>query len=110
MHDLEKLRDGVHEVENLGNEEEQQGLTEVAQDSSHRNHHARKVCEGVANKHLGREPVEDQQGECGGGQGEHEVGGEEVAVTAAAAACITSHKGKMWVEIGWEVSKSACET
>ena len=50
--DTEELGYGVEEVENLWNEEEQQGLAEVPEDSYHRKCHASKVAVGVADKHC----------------------------------------------------------
>ncbi len=51
-HNLEELGQAVHEVDELGDEEEQQRLAEVAQDARHRQSHPRKVRERVAHKYL----------------------------------------------------------
>ena len=39
----EELRDGIYKVEDLGDEEEEHGLAEVAEDGDHRKCHASKV-------------------------------------------------------------------
>jgi len=51
-HKVEQLRRGVQEIQDLRQEEEQQRLAEVAQDSNHGESHAGKVAVGVPNKHL----------------------------------------------------------
>jgi len=48
--DAEELRDGVEEVENLRDEEEQESLAEVPEDAYHCKRHACKVAVGVAHK------------------------------------------------------------
>ena len=49
--DPEELGDGVEEVEDLRDEEEQQGLAEVPEDANHSKRHARKVAVRVPHKH-----------------------------------------------------------
>ena len=58
----EELWCGVDKVEDLGDEEEEHGLAEVAEDGNHRKRHASKVAVRVTNKHSGGIPV--------GGEGE----------------------------------------
>ena len=55
---LEELRGGVHKVEYLRNEEEEQGLAEEAEDARHGQSHTSEVAEGVPNEHLGGVPSE----------------------------------------------------
>jgi len=55
--DVEELWQGVDEVDNLGEEEEQHGLAEVPQNAHHRKGHPRKVAEGVPHKHRGGVPA-----------------------------------------------------
>lgn len=54
---VEKLRCGVDEVEDLRDEEKHQSLAEVTHDAYHSEDHAGKVTVCVSYKHLGREPV-----------------------------------------------------
>ena len=51
---VEQLRQGVDEVDHLGDEEQQHGFAEVSQDADHRKGHPRKVAEGVSHEHRGR--------------------------------------------------------
>ena len=53
----EELRCRVDKVEDLGDEEEEHGLAEVAEDGDHRKCHASKVAVRVTNKHSGGVPV-----------------------------------------------------
>jgi hypothetical protein len=50
-HDLKELRDGVQEVEDLWNEQQEQSLTEVSMDSNNRKGHSSEVTKGISNKH-----------------------------------------------------------
>ena len=50
--ETKELWNGVQEVENLGNEEEEHCLAEVREDSDHRECHSGKVAESVTYKHL----------------------------------------------------------
>mmetsp|Transcript_39759 Transcript_39759/g.66702 ORF Transcript_39759/g.66702 Transcript_39759/m.66702 type:complete len:215 (+) Transcript_39759:831-1475(+) len=79
-HDLEQLRNGVHKVDQLRHEEQQQGLAEVPKNAHHGERHSRKIGERVSDKHFGRVPVEDQEGEGGRDERQHEVSGEEVRI------------------------------
>ena len=54
---MEQLRTGHHEVDGLRYEEQQHGLTEVAEDSHHREGHAREVAERVSYEYLRRIPA-----------------------------------------------------
>ena len=54
-HDFEQLWQAVHEVDDLGDEEHEQRLREMAQDACYRQRHACKVGECVPHKHLARE-------------------------------------------------------
>ena len=58
----EELRDGVHKVEDLRDEEEEHGLAEVAEDGDHCKRHASKVAVRVTNKHSGGIPVGGEGG------------------------------------------------
>ena len=60
----EELRDGIYKVEDLGDEEEEHGLAEVAEDGDHRKCHASKVAVGVTNKHSGGIPVRGEGEVC----------------------------------------------
>lgn len=51
-HPLEELGNAVHKVDDLGDEEHEQRLREVAQDARHCQSHAREVGECVANEDL----------------------------------------------------------
>ena len=53
----EELWGGIYKVEDLGDEEEEHGLAEVAEDGDHRKCHASKVAVCVTNKHSGGIPV-----------------------------------------------------
>jgi len=50
-HEVEELRNGEDEVEDLWDEEEQHRLTEVAEDGDDSERHSGKVAVGVADKH-----------------------------------------------------------
>ena len=62
----EELRGGVYKVEDLGDEEEEHGLAEVAEDGDHCKCHASKVAVGVTNKQWYLVPV-------GGGMYQYEI-------------------------------------
>ena len=63
----EELWCGVDKVEDLGDEEEEHGLAEVAEDGNHRKRHASKVAVRVTNKHSGGVPVGGEgEGVCAG--------------------------------------------
>lgn len=53
---VKQLRQRVNEVDDLGDEEKQHGLTEVAEYPNHCKRHSSKVTESVSNKHRGRVP------------------------------------------------------
>ena len=55
---LAYLGTGVEEVDYLWEEEEEEGLGEVAEDRHHRQRHPREVAEGVAGEHAARVPAE----------------------------------------------------
>lgn len=50
-HELEELRHGQEEIENLRNEEKQQELAEMAENSDDSERHASEIAERVAHKH-----------------------------------------------------------
>ena len=54
---MKQLWEGPKEVGYLGQEEEQEGLGEMAENTHHCKCHARKVAVGVADKDRSREPV-----------------------------------------------------
>ena len=72
-HESEELRGRVEEVEDLGDEEQQHCLAEVAEDGNHCKHHASKVAVGVPNKYSGGVPM-------GRGRGVEEKGKERSVV------------------------------
>lgn len=53
---VKQLRQRVNEVDDLGDEEKQHGLTEVAEYPNHCKRHSSKVTESVSHKHRGRVP------------------------------------------------------
>jgi len=55
-HEVEELRDGEEEVEDLWYEEEQHRLAEVTEDSNNSERHPGKVAERVTNEHSCRIP------------------------------------------------------
>ena len=76
----EKLRGGVDKIENLRDEQEQQGFTEVAQDSDNGKDHAGEVTVRVADENPCRIPVVSPEGEGDADEGEEKVDAEEVGV------------------------------
>lgn len=54
--EAEELRDGIQEVEDLRDEEEEDGLAEVAEDAYDGKGHAGEVAEGVPHKYTRWEP------------------------------------------------------
>jgi len=79
-HDGEDLGSGVDGIEDLREEEQPQGLAEVAEDAVNGEHHAGKVAVRVSNKHLGRVPIVAQERERHGHERKQEVDGEEMRV------------------------------
>jgi len=69
-YESEELWSGVEEVKDLGDEEQQHGLAEVAEDGDHRKCHASEVAVGVTDKHSGRVPTGKKRNEEGGGENE----------------------------------------
>jgi hypothetical protein len=59
--DFEELGDGVKEIENLGNEQQEKSFAEVPVDSDHRKGHPREITKGIPDKHRGRVPIEFQE-------------------------------------------------
>ena len=55
--EVEELREAVQEVEDLGDEEEEERLAEMAQYGYHSKTHSRKIGERVPHKHARRKPV-----------------------------------------------------
>lgn len=49
--DMKKLRQRVHKVDHLRNEEQQHRFAEVSQDADHSKRHPSKVTESVSHKH-----------------------------------------------------------
>jgi len=78
--DPEQLRGGVEEVEDLGDEQQQEGLGEMPQDSDDGEDHAREVAVGVAHEDLRGVPVVCPEGEGDADEGEEEEEGEEMRV------------------------------
>lgn len=78
--EAEDLGARVEEVEDLGCEEEAEGLGEVAEDADDGEDHPREVAVGVADEDLGGVPVVGDKGEGDADPGEEEVEGEEVGV------------------------------
>jgi len=48
---VKQLRQGVNEVDDLGDEEKQHGLTKVSEYPDHSKRHSSKVTESVSHKH-----------------------------------------------------------
>ena len=71
--ETENLGRGVEEVEDLGDEEEAQGLGEVTEDADDGKDHAGEVAVGVADKDTGRIPVVAEEGGRDTDPGEEEV-------------------------------------
>lgn len=76
----EELRRRVHKVQHLRDEEQEQGLGELAQDSSDRKRHPREIAERVAHKRSCRIPAVLDQGQHDGEQGQHHAQREEMKV------------------------------
>ena len=74
--EAEELRGGVGEVEELGDEEEQQGLGEVAEDANDGEDHAREVAVGVADEDPGGVAVVAPERQRDADEGEEHVEGE----------------------------------
>lgn len=55
-HQAKQLRGRQDEVEDLGKEEQQQGLGKMTKDADHRKSHAGEVAECIADESLGRKP------------------------------------------------------
>ena len=79
-HEAKQLRGGVDKVENLREQQQDQGLAEVAQDADDDKHHARKVAVRVADEDPRRVPVVVEQGEGDPQKRQEEGQGEEVRV------------------------------
>ena len=56
--EVEELRETVAKVDQLRDEEEHDGLTEVTQNTNHGKRHSGKICESVSYKHTGGVSVE----------------------------------------------------
>ena len=75
---VEELGEGDDKVEHLRDEEEHEGLAEVAHDARHGQGHPGKVGEGVADEDLAGVPVVDQEAQGHGGEGQDEAEREQV--------------------------------
>ena len=76
----ENLRQGVEEVDNLRNEEQQQSLAEVSQDPHDRKRHPSEITVSVAHKDLRWIPVPPQQAQCDGQKRNDEKHGEQMII------------------------------
>lgn len=76
----EQLGRRVEEVEDLRDDEEQQGFAEVAEDGDDGEHHPREVAVRVAHEDFGWVPVVPPEGQGDADEGEEEVDGEEMRV------------------------------
>lgn len=77
-HKAEDLRGGIGEVKELWDEEEEEGLGEMAEDRDDGEDHAREVAVGVADEHTSGKPVVEEKGERDAKPGEEEIEGEEM--------------------------------
>lgn len=59
--EVEELRNGVEEVEDLGDEEEEGGFAEVAEDADHGEGHSGEVAERVAHEYFRWIPAKEKQ-------------------------------------------------
>ena len=82
-HNLEELRTRIHKVDDLRNEEDEQGLAKVPEYARHRQRHSSEIRVCVPNEHSRRVVVEQQQcrGDCN--QGQRDVDREELGVSYA---------------------------
>ena len=78
--EAEDLGHGIEEVEDLGDEEEAEGLGEVAEDADDSKHHTGEVTVCITDKDAGREPVVAEEGGGNADPGKEEVEREEVGV------------------------------
>ena len=58
----EELRNAVDKVEDLGNQEEDQRLGEVAEDADDNEDHASEITVGISHENSCRVPVVEEQG------------------------------------------------
>lgn len=56
--DFEELRDGIEEIKNLRDEQQEKCFTEVPVDSYDRKGHPCKITKCIPDKHRGRVPIE----------------------------------------------------
>lgn len=92
-----QLRYRVQEVEDLGDEEEQQCLAEMSQDTYHSECHASKIAEGVTHKHTRWVPSAHMWERKGRGERKwrEEVEGGEAHQLCLSKAEETAMKGRM---------------
>lgn len=76
----EELRRGVDEVEDLGDEQQEQGFAEVSEDANDGKYHAREIAVGVAHEDAGGIPVVAPQRQTDADEGEQHVQREEMGV------------------------------
>lgn len=60
-YEVEQLRHRINEVEDLRDEEQQNGFAEMAENADHGERHARKVVERVTDEHLRRVSVRTEK-------------------------------------------------
>ena len=80
-HKLEQLRHREQKVEYLRYEEEEEKLAEVSENADDGERHACKVAECVADKHLARIPIVDEQRQCARDEWYYQIHGEYVVVS-----------------------------
>jgi len=75
-HDAEELGCGIEEIKDLGDEEQEEGFGEMAEDADYGENHASEVAVGVADEDFGGIPVVPPEGEGDADEGEKHVEGE----------------------------------
>ncbi len=78
--EAEELRGGVDEVEDLGDEEQEERLGEVAEDADDGEDHAREVAVGVSDEDARGVPVVAPEREGDADEGKEHVEGKEMGV------------------------------
>jgi hypothetical protein len=81
--DLKELRDGVEEVENLWNEQQEECLAEVTMDAHHSEGHTSEITIRIANEDWGREPIELEQPDSHSEKGDDEDEREHLTLARA---------------------------
>jgi hypothetical protein len=78
--DAEELRSGIDEVEDLRDEQEEEGLGEVPEDADHGKYHSSKVAVRVSYEDLGGIPVVKPESQRDTDEGQKHIKREEMRV------------------------------